>query len=38
VEENLEGGTSKRLQGVNTRTYLTIKNSEFEKLLLKFNH
>jgi hypothetical protein len=38
VEENLEGSTSERLQGVNTKTHLPIKNSEFEKLLLKFNH
>jgi hypothetical protein len=38
VEENLERITSERLQGINTKTHLPIKNSEFEKLLLKFNH
>jgi hypothetical protein len=30
VEENLEGGASERLQGINTKTHLPIKNNEFE--------
>jgi hypothetical protein len=38
VEENLEGSTSARLQGINTKAYLSIKNGEFEKLLFKFNY
>jgi hypothetical protein len=38
VEENLKGSTSERLQGVNTKTHLPIKNSEFENLLFKFHH
>jgi hypothetical protein len=38
VEENLEGVASERLQGINMKTHFPVKNSEFEKLLLKFNH
>jgi predicted amidophosphoribosyltransferase len=38
VEENLERGAIERLQGINPKTHLPIKNSEFKKLLLKFNH
>jgi hypothetical protein len=35
VEENLEGSTSERLQGVNTKTHFPIKNSEFEKAVVQ---
>jgi hypothetical protein len=38
VEENLEGSTSERLQSINTKAYLSIKDSEFEKLLFKFDY
>jgi hypothetical protein len=38
VEENFEGRAIERLQGINPKTHLPIKNSEFKKLLLKFNH
>jgi hypothetical protein len=38
VEENLEGRTSERLQSINTKAYLSIKDSEFEKLLFKFDY
>jgi hypothetical protein len=38
VEENLEGSTSERLQSINTKAHLPIKNGEFEKLLFKFNY
>jgi hypothetical protein len=38
VEENFEGRAIERLQGINPKTHLPIKNSEFIKLLLKFNH
>jgi hypothetical protein len=38
VEENLEGSTSGRLQSINTKAYLPVKNDEFEKLLFKFNY
>jgi hypothetical protein len=38
VEKNLEGGAIERLQGINPKPHLPIKNSEFKQLLLKFNH